>query len=812
MLVIRLMIVLGSLFTACWLATQEVAKRVQYSPLLGDPMTVDKGIKYYAPWKWFVWRGEMYQYIPNIFNSTMMYFLGAFVVCLLLLLLTRKKKKSTNYGSAEWAKYDDLLGMDLISANGVVVGLYDPPMLKTITKVVRWLDKVQKEKKAYAEMYFKEAQMERIDKVQSKIENIQARGGDASAEIAMREEIMKEKYKSDGTLKDKLTVHPFVWAFKKLNKWYSNQKHFYLRDDSNKHMAVIAPTRSGKGVGLIIPTLLGGWTSSSIVNDIKSENWEVTAGYRKSRMGHVCIKFEPTKADGTTARWNPLDEIATGTAMEESQATNIAHVLADYEGKGKLDHWGANAEMVIMTVILHLKYAHYADPEHYPFNPSLSTIANFLKANIVEEKAVDDDGNESVKVKAKGFMDTLKSLMNFQHVPPRGITVVRWDIDEHRMVEAEVDADILHELYPQYTDVYNANPFVHPLIYKNFMEITAKPENEGGSIVSTANTALKEYLDPVLAANTSKSDFCIDDVMNWEKPVDLFLVTPPSDLLRLAPIFRLFFEMMVKHHAARMGFKDGRGVDLYKHKCLFLMDEFSSLGNLQAFAATLSYIAGYGMKAFLIIQGKPQMDQIYGKDNQIFMNCHLQIIYGPNENDTAQYAAAMLGKETRVVEPPGNGFFDKLFSKGAPKQKQEIARDLMSADELKRLGDREILIASGHPPVLTDKVKYYEHKYFTSKLMASPVVSDVIWDNKYRMLDISDEEWNSKFKDASDLERSKELYKQRYNKMKGTLKNKEASDEYDFTADLDYKEDVKEEFDWKPEGFAEPKRRRRRRV
>ena len=63
------------------------------------------------------------------------------------------------------------------------------------------------------------------------------------------------------------------------------------------------------------------------------------------------------------------------------------------------------------------------------------------------------------------------------------------------------------------------------------------------------------------------------------------------------------------------------------------MDEFSSLGNLQSFAATLSYIAGYGMKVFLINQGLPQINGIYGKDNQILMNCHLKIFYAPNDND-----------------------------------------------------------------------------------------------------------------------------------------------------------------------------------
>ena len=52
----------------------------------------------------------------------------------------------------------------------------------------------------------------------------------------------------------------------------------------------------------------------------------------------------------------------------------------------------------------------------------------------------------------------------------------------------------------------------------------------------------------------------------------------------------------------------------------------------------------------------------------------------------------------------------------------------MTADELKRLGDQEIIVASGSAPVLTDKIKYYENHFFMDKLRDAPIVSDVIRD------------------------------------------------------------------------------------
>lgn len=661
-MIFRLFIAFIPLFAGFWIATQKLAELVQYTFLLGEPFMVSKGIPYYLPHNYFIWFVNFHEYIPQLFAKTYPYIFVSFVISFLLLFLLQKKKPLTSHGSARFGEYNDLLKMDLISASGVVIGQYDGKLLRLFTAFLRAFETIKKEKEAYAEMAFDDKVTRKKEVYSHKLERLYEKLNDSDDEkeiekLKYLEKVLKEKIdapvKYDAKKENKFTVYPYIFLYKKLSKFYAGCKHFYLRDNSNKHLAVIAPTRSGKGVGLIIPTLLGSWTSSVIVNDIKSENWGITAGYRK-RMGQTVIKFEPTAEDGSSARWNPLDEIKIGTASEVSMSQNLGMIIADYEGKGKMDHWGQNAANVISLVMLHMKYAHFSDPENYPNEPNLYTVAAFLKANMLP--VFDDDG---------------KPVMIY------------------------VDDD---------------------------------GEQECASIISTANTALKEYLDPVLAQNTAVSDFCIDDMMNYKKPVSLYLVTPPSDILRLAPIFRLFFEMMVRHHAKRIGvYKKGRAKNVYKHKCLFLMDEFSSLGNLQSFAATLSYIAGYGMKVFLINQGLPQINGIYGKDNQILMNCHLQIFYAPNDNDTGKYAESLLGNKTIMVQSTSDSglLTKKTYSKSA------TGRALMTADEIKRLGDKEIIVASGNPPIITEKVKYYESNYFLNKLLDAPIVSDVIRNNPY---------------------------------------------------------------------------------
>jgi type IV secretion system protein VirD4 len=81
----------------------------------------------------------------------------------------------------------------------------------------------------------------------------------------------------------------------------------FLTFGGSEHCIVEAPTRSGKGVGIVIPNLLS-WQASVVVLDVKRENWEATAGFRK-KFGQAVYLFNPTDPEGRTARYNPLGYI-----------------------------------------------------------------------------------------------------------------------------------------------------------------------------------------------------------------------------------------------------------------------------------------------------------------------------------------------------------------------------------------------------------------------------------------------------------------------------------------------------------------------
>src|SRR5437867_5052925 len=137
--------------------------------------------------------------------------------------------------------------------------------------------------------------------------------------------------------------------------WAENQETLYLRHDGPQHVLAFAPSRSGKGVGLVLPTLLS-WTGSCVVNDIKGENWALTAGWRQQALGSACLKFDPTAPPGSAARYNPLLEVRPWPS-DVRDAQLIADMLIDPDGQGTRDHWDLTAHDLLVGVILHVLYA-----------------------------------------------------------------------------------------------------------------------------------------------------------------------------------------------------------------------------------------------------------------------------------------------------------------------------------------------------------------------------------------------------------------------------------------------------------------------
>jgi len=131
----------------------------------------------------------------------------------------------------------------------------------------------------------------------------------------------------------------------------------FLRYDRPGHLLTFAPTRSGKGVGAVVPNLLD-HPGSVFVTDIKGENHRIAGGYR-AEIGRVVV-FAPFDPTISNAFYNPLDFIRVGTSSEVDDARLMAEMIVAAKA-GEADHFEREARTLIMGLLLHL--ARDVEPE-----------------------------------------------------------------------------------------------------------------------------------------------------------------------------------------------------------------------------------------------------------------------------------------------------------------------------------------------------------------------------------------------------------------------------------------------------------------
>jgi type IV secretion system protein VirD4 len=433
-----------------------------------------------------------------------------------------------------------------------------------------------------------------------------------------------------------------------LGRW----RRRYLRDCGPAHVLVFAPTRSGKGVGVVIPTLLS-WPHSVLVHDLKGENWALTAGARK-RMGQLCLRFAPASAEGDGARYNPLAEVRLRTPNEIRDVRNIVQMIIDPDGKGLPDHWSREGSAFLTGMILDQLYL------------GREQTLSGLEARLCDPSQPIDD--------------TLAQIMRAEHDPSAAMGWV---------------------------DARGIPTKTHPIIARAMRSMLDKSPNERSGVISEVKGFLELYRDPVIAANTAISDFCITDLINHERPVSLYIVVPLAHKNSLKPVIRLMLSQIVHRLTERLEYRNGRAVTGYRHRLLLMIDEFPSLGRLDVFAESLALVAGYGIKACLITQDLSQIHAAYGHDEAITSNCHTRVAFTPNRIETARLLSQMIG-ETTVRHAHRT-----VSSSGASISEPEVARPLMTPDEVMRLGGNEALIfASGRPAIRARKLRYYGEPAF----------------------------------------------------------------------------------------------------
>jgi type IV secretion system protein VirD4 len=259
-----------------------------------------------------------------------------------------------------------------------------------------------------------------------------------------------------------------------------------------------------------------------------------------------------------------------------------------------------------------------------------------------------------------------------------------------------------------------------------------RPDEEAGSVLSTAKSYLSLYRDPIVGRNLSQSDFKIKDLMNHQSPVSLYIVTQPNDKARLRPLVRVLVNMIVRLLADHMDFENGRPKAHYTHRLLMMLDEFPSLGRLEILQESLAFVAGYGIKCYLICQDLNQLksrETGYGADESITSNCHVQTAYPPNRIETAEHLSKLTGQTTVAKEQiTTSGRRTSALLGQVSRTLQEVQRPLLTTDECLRMpgpikdseglinkpGDMVVYVA-GFPAIYGVQPLYFEDPIFQAR-------------------------------------------------------------------------------------------------
>jgi type IV secretion system protein VirD4 len=473
--------------------------------------------------------------------------------------------------------------------------------------------------------------------------------------------------------------------------WWDKQKReqLYLRHNGPEHILCFAPTRSGKGVGLILPTLLA-WEHSSVVLDIKGENYALTGGYLKSQ-GHTVLRFEPSDPSGTSASFNPLEEIRLESERAIADVQQIANMVLDPEGKGLTDYWNKAAFGFFGGVLLHCLIT---TRQRHGRPASLYDVSLMLEDP-------DRDGGPTA---------LFEEIIDTDH------------------------AAMLADLYPDVS--LDQGRAAHIFCASAASGMLAKADKEMAGVVSTATSNLALYRDPVVARNISACGFRINDLMNHATPVNLYLVVPPSDIARLRPLLRIFMTQLLGRLTEKMEFAGGASTAGYRHRLLLMLDEFTSLGRLPIIEHAIAYMAGYGVKGYFIVQDTKQLSAAYGQDNALMANCHVRIAYAPNLPETAEYLSKLTGTTTVVTKKAS---LSRGKSGGSRSLSvSETSRPLLTPDECLRLpgaqkdasgkvtapGDM-LIFTAGQSPIYGRQILYFLDPVFSARAkVAPPKVSD----------------------------------------------------------------------------------------
>ena len=443
-----------------------------------------------------------------------------------------------------------------------------------------------------------------------------------------------------------------------------------LIDNSKEHILLTMPTRSGKGASCIIPTALKTWKESLFVFDLGGENYHLTSGARKEKLGNHILRFSPSSKN--SCHYNPLAEVRILSKYEKEDIKMITEVIFNRkELKSEEDILCSNfSSKFITSVIYYVLYRNflkkpkfiYENGEKIPVsNATIMEVIDFIKGK-----------NEKMEQKQiKTFEEKIKKICEENIVEKFGSDEkIKNYVKEKLKIVYETDTDL--EI------INNGN---HPKIVENFSKYSEL--SFFFPILKQSIYNLSIFDIPEIKENISTSDFRMVDLMNFDKPVSFYFVISPADIIKCYSIIKIFIKQMFDRLTPEI---DYRNEIKHKWKMLAIMDEFPSLGKIEEIEMGMGYFAGYGMKMMIVLQSLDQLFKIYGDKNRFLSNCKIQVFGQANDKITADYINNLC------------------------KEKNE---KFITNEELLSFPLNKVIIKKfGEKPIIAEKFLYYKEKEY----------------------------------------------------------------------------------------------------
>jgi type IV secretion system protein VirD4 len=516
-------------------------------------------------------------------------------------------------------------------------------------------------------------------------------------------------------------------------------KNRFLMFPGMQFVLLSAPTRSGKGVGIVIPNLLN-WPESVVTLDVKLENFLITSKFR-AKWGQEIYLFNPfsitedsegNPIEGRTHRYNPLGYISDNPRLRVTDILAIGYSL--YPGEGRDSFFDDTARNLFLGLTLYLcetpglprtmgELLRQSSGKGLPVKDHIQNIVKERNYREFGEITLNDVGKDRDKV-AKAIMGASRigreeaSELCSQVPILIAKDVPKADIERFEGLLKGAGATIktTRKQVPIAQWDGGGLPPLSMECVGALERFTATSDNTLSSIMATFNAPLTIWASPIVDAATSANDFDLRDVR--KKRMSIYLGIPANKLAESKLLMNMFYTQLVNLNTNRLL----HSTPELKYTCLMLDDEFTAPGRIGIIDKANSYMAGYGLRMLNIIQSQGQLEadapKGYGKENArtLVTNHACQIFFTPREQRDANEYSEALGYYTFKAKGKSRQLGGK--SEGSRSESEsDQRRALMMPQELKEMSQREQIISLENTKAIRcKKINYFSDQVFIDRL------------------------------------------------------------------------------------------------